>query len=127
MKLSESCLSHFSETIFHIIWGMYQSLPLARRHFPVLFGQFIAYLNQKSNWHISSVASVLIIKSQLYPSNVYLFISHCVKNVQMWSFFWSVFSCIQSDYRKIRTRKNSVLGHFSCSVSQGKFKTLLET
>ena len=29
--------------------------------------------------------------------------------------FWAVFSCIQSEYRKIRTRKNSVFGHFSCS------------
>ena len=25
-------------------------------------------------------------------------------------FFWSVFSCIRTEYRKIRTRKNSVLG-----------------
>ena len=31
-------------------------------------------------------------------------------------FFWSVFSCIQSEYRKIRTRKNSVYGHFSHSA-----------
>ena len=30
---------------------------------------------------------------------------HCVKSVQIWSFFLSVFSCIQSKYRKIRTRK----------------------
>ena len=37
---------------------------------------------------------------------------HCVKSVQIQSFFWSVFSCIQSDYRKIRTRKNSVFRHF---------------
>ena len=27
-------------------------------------------------------------------------------------FFWSVFSCIRTEYRKIRTRKNSVFGHF---------------
>ena len=31
---------------------------------------------------------------------------HCVKSVQIRSFFWS-------EYRKIRTRKNSVFGHFS--------------
>ena len=37
---------------------------------------------------------------------------HCVKSVQIRSFFWSVFSCIQSEYRKIRTRKNSVFGRF---------------
>ena len=40
---------------------------------------------------------------------------HCVKSVQIRSFFWSVFSCIQSKYREIRTRKNSVFGHFSRS------------
>ena len=45
---------------------------------------------------------------------------HCVKSVQIRSFFWSVFSCIQSEYRKIRTRKNSVFGHFSCSVKANR-------
>ena len=39
--------------------------------------------------------------------------SHCVKSVPMRSFFWSVFSYIWTKYRKIRTRKNSVFGHFS--------------
>ena len=34
---------------------------------------------------------------------------HCVKNVQIQSFFWSVFS-------RTRTRKNSVFGHFSHSM-----------
>ena len=51
---------------------------------------------------------------------------HCVKSVQIWSFFWSVYSRtrteyvvsprIQSECGKIRTRKISVFGHFSCSV-----------
>ena len=44
-----------------------------------------------------------------------LLLIHCVKSVRIRSFFWSVFSCIQSEYRKIRTRKNSVFGHFSRS------------
>ena len=39
-----------------------------------------------------------------------------MKSVQTRSFFWSVFSCIQSEYRKIRTRKNSIYGHFSRSA-----------
>ena len=39
-----------------------------------------------------------------------------MKSVQIRSFFWSVFSCIQSKQRKIGTRKNSVFGHFSRSV-----------
>ena len=40
---------------------------------------------------------------------------HCVKSVQIRSFFWSVFSCIQSEYRKIPTRKSSSFGLFSHS------------
>ena len=49
-----------------------------------------------------------------------LLVSHifrCVKSVQIRSFFWSVFSCIQSEYRKIPTRKNCVFGLFSRSVA----------
>ena len=42
--------------------------------------------------------------------------SHYVKIVQMRSFLWSVFSRIRTEYGKIRTRKNSVFGHFSRSV-----------
>ena len=40
---------------------------------------------------------------------------YCMKSIQIWSFFWSVFSCIWTEYRKIRNRKNSVFGHFSRS------------
>ena len=39
-----------------------------------------------------------------------------VKSVKIQSVFWSVFSCIQTGYRKIRTRKNSVFGYFSHSA-----------
>ena len=38
---------------------------------------------------------------------------HCVKSVQIRSYFWSIFSCIRTEYRKIRTRNNSAFGHFS--------------
>ena len=41
---------------------------------------------------------------------------HCVKSVQIRIFFWSVFSCIQSEYRKIRTRKKSVFLTFSAGI-----------
>ena len=89
-----------------------------------------------------------------YPSLKMLLRYHCMKSVQIWSFFWSVFSCIlteyvdllhkspysvkiqentdqkklriwtlygvhlciQSEYKKIWTRKNSAYGHFSRSV-----------
>ena len=36
---------------------------------------------------------------------------HCAKSVQIRSYFWSVFSCIQTEYRKTRTRNNYVFGH----------------
>ena len=52
------------------------------------------------------------------------FYSHCVKSVQIRSFFRSAFSCIQSEYEKIRTRKNFVFGHFSHSVYHSKIVLL---
>ena len=36
-----------------------------------------------------------------------------MKSNQIRSYFWSLSSCIQSKYRKVRTRNNSVFGHFS--------------
>ena len=45
-----------------------------------------------------------------------MFRLHYVKSVQIRSFFRSVFSLIRTEYKKIRTRKNSVFGHFSRSV-----------
>ena len=42
---------------------------------------------------------------------------HSVKSVQIRSFFWSVFSRIRTETEKIGTRKNSIFGHFSRSVS----------
>ena len=41
---------------------------------------------------------------------------HCVKYVQIQGFLWSVFSRIRTECGKVRTRKNSVFGHFSRSV-----------
>ena len=38
---------------------------------------------------------------------------HCVEIVQTRSYFWSVFSCIGTEYRKIQTRNNS---HFPRSA-----------
>ena len=35
---------------------------------------------------------------------------------KIYFYFWSVFSCVQSEYRKIRTRNNSVFRHFSRSA-----------
>ena len=40
---------------------------------------------------------------------------HCVKSVQIRSSFLSLFSCIRTEYAKIRTTKKSIFGHFSRS------------
>ena len=29
---------------------------------------------------------------------------HCLKNVQIWNFFWSVFSCIWTEYRYLQSK-----------------------
>ena len=54
----------------------------------------------------------------VFVSNGNSFYQHCAlhKKCPDTEFFLSVFSCIQSEYRKIRTKKNSVFGHFSHSV-----------
>ena len=44
-----------------------------------------------------------------------IFLGSAVQEIQ--SYFLSVFSCIQSEYRKIRTRNNSLFRHFSCCGS----------
>ena len=41
---------------------------------------------------------------------------HCVECIQLPSFFWSVFSCIWTEYKKIRARKISIFGRFSRSA-----------
>ena len=73
-------------------------------------------------------------------------IIHCVKSIQIWSYFWSVFSGIRTEYgdllnlriqsecRKIRTRNNSVFGHFlrgewnnyciSECIAHGKYRNI---
>ena len=64
------------------------------------------------------------IKIYLYINNT-VWDFHCVKSVQIRSLFWSVLSCIRTEYRKILTRKNSVFGHFSHNVSDRKFSWTL--
>ena len=71
------------------------------RHY---FINFILIVRHKSNMLMLGVIFVIFC------------LLHCVKSVQIWSFFWSLFSCIQAEYRKIWTRKNTVFGHFSHSA-----------
>ena len=51
--------------------------------------------------------------------------NHCVKSVRIRSYFWSVFSCIQFEYRQIRTRNNSVFGNFSRNEFSCKYNLRL--
>ena len=43
---------------------------------------------------------------------------HCLKKVQIRSYFWSVLSFIRTEYSKTRTRNNSVFAHFSGSITR---------
>ena len=74
-----------------------------------------------------------------FPLEHFFSKQHCLKSVEIWRFFWSVFSRIRTEYReifcispfsvrmrslriqsecgKIRTRKNFVFGHNSYSVN----------
>ena len=76
-------------------------------------------------FHIVIIINVAILIINCF---IIIILKHCVKIVQTLSFFWSIFSqiwneCgdfrvnffIQSKYRKIRTRKNSVFRNFSPS------------
>ena len=58
---------------------------------------------------------------------------HCVKSVQIRSFFWSAFSCIRTEYGDLRSKfipntekygpeKTPVFGQFLCSATNGESK-----
>ena len=83
------------------------------------------YLTVKSRK--SSIVDVWL--GSKYPPAYFIkslegFFQHCVKSVQIRSFFWSIFSCIRTEYRKMRTRKNSIFGHFSRSVGFGQLQVI---
>ena len=61
------------------------------------------------------MSEIRIFLKNSYTTYTRLTMTHCVKNVQIRSFFWSVFSRFRTEDVKIRTRKNSVSGHFSHS------------
>ena len=75
---------------------------------------------------ISERNTLSLFINQLLKISTNVFNLQCVKSVQILSFSWSVFSRIRTEYReirsiqfecgKIRTRKNSVFGHFSGCV-----------
>ena len=80
---------------------------------------YVYYIHTAHSNYFKSLFLRSLSENQIFLQNMKG--SNCVKSVQIRSFFWSVFSCrvslrIQSEYGKIRTRKNSVFEHFSRSV-----------
>ena len=81
---------------------------------------FFTITSWTSGSSVKSVAGTTL--SEIIPGTddlcdllLFFFSRHCVKSVRIWSYLWSVFSCIQYKYRKLWTRNNSVFGHFSRS------------
>ena len=85
--------------------------------------QIIVFIQRKYNFMVPKMVNIRLTKFR-YDSTWFRvktsYRKHCVKTVQMRIFFWSVFFCIrteygdfsvnlhiQSEYRKIWTRKNS--------------------
>ena len=70
----------------------------------------------KRKW--SRYFSITVWKLILSQLSLYCFYyhHHCVKSVQIRSYFWSPLSFIQSECRKTRTGNNSLFGQFSCSA-----------
>ena len=71
-------------------------------------------MSAKCSWN-SSYQKVYVHK--IWPNRESF---HCLKSVQKRSFYWPLFSCIWTEFRKIRTRKKSAFGHFSRSVPSTK-------
>ena len=63
------------------------------------FKLFYSFSYHWISWYFSFIMKVDV---------CYCAIWHCVKSVQIQSYFCCVFSCIQSEYSKIWTRNNSV-------------------
>ena len=89
----------------------------------ISFSALIALLTEESGDYLC------LARNYLYANTV--LIKHCVKRVQIRSFFWSVFPAfrlnteiygvglrIQSKCGKTQTRKNSLFGHFSRSEKE---------
>ena len=60
--------------------------------------------------NLAITAALTAVENKL--PNVNNLVKHCVESVQIRSYFWSVFPCSWTEYRKIRSRNDSVFGHF---------------
>ena len=104
------CFSNSFQTIVSVIYPWKTSGVLEREHRPKK-GEGIAKWCSKSGRSFQYYC-------QNYVLSKGLSIMALHESVQIRSFFWSVFCYFQTEYRKIRTRKNSIFGHISRSLGQ---------
>ena len=76
----------------------------SRRYFAKQREIGLLYLITESRILFLSVAALILNACTLYSCSSWwlLWISHCVKSAQAWSFIWSVFTRIQAEYGEIR-------------------------
>ena len=91
-----------------VIWTEFPPMELMHRQVTtwLLFSQILHRRRETQILVKTSLAIYTKIENTIWAKN-------CVKRTA--GSFWSVFSCIRTEYRKIRTRNNSAFGHFSCS------------
>ena len=74
---------------------------LQHKHFPVNIAKFsrTTFFIEHAWWLL-----LLLTETNLLTANLLLCLnSHCMKSVQILSFFWSVFFCIRTEYGEIRS------------------------
>ena len=123
MKLDvyETGISDHHKMIFSILWNNFAKgkpkIVFYRCYKKVrskLFQQSISKQDEALQNLICHLKNFLRYLSHAFPPY------HCVKCVHIRSYFWSLFSCIRTEYRKIRTRNNSLFGHILRSVIRKK-------
>ena len=119
--MSSTNLYHVAQIILQI-WSCYQSLVTLTFFIrEVIITSMLWGFEQKNQffddgwfWFMSNNES----NHRFHLATLHKRNNHCVKSVQIRSFFWSVFSRIQPEY------KNSVFGYFSSSVVFGQISKL---
>ena len=66
-------------------------------------------VHEKINYYLAPDQKILLLNSVGKSKYIYVYIN-------IYVYIYKIHSKFQSEYRKIRTRKNCVSGHFSCSV-----------
>ena len=62
----------------------------------------------RGNWRRSSARTLIVdVQTSILIKTFNL---HCVKSVQIWSYFWSVFSCIRTEYGNLLSLRNGFFG-----------------